>query len=60
MPRFTSPPASLLDRVSFKLTMEKNMKEYTSSTFKYSFDFSSCSNGYRTFCCSNSSVSVYF
>ena len=35
MPRFTGPPAFLLDRVSLylKLTMqiEKKMKEYTSS-----------------------------
>ena len=35
MLRFTSPPVFLLDRVSFylKLTMQKNMKEYTSNTF---------------------------
>ena len=60
MARFTSPPAVLLDRVSFylKLTMQKNMKEYTSNTLIHLIF--SCSNGYRTFCCWNNSVSVYF
>ena len=41
MPRFTSSPAFLLDRVSFylKLTMQKNMKEYIYEQYPYSFDF---------------------
>ena len=41
MPRFTSPPAFLLDMVSFylKLTMQEKIKEYTSSTLIHLISF---------------------